>query len=205
MFNGNGKIDNFIELFLVVLFILALFLVLFKFGNWMEERPVKEPKKKKEKVKKEVVKEVLKEVKESSADISITSKSKDGVDIKVDSSAASSSTASVSSNVEYYPSQNYLYDRFVISPTSDDNVQTKKNTSFMDEDEANRLRDEKLKIKVNDVENISSKDLKKNSLYSRISEMANENLQTKEKLLEEFEQLPREMKLLLISNIIQKM
>lgn len=201
MFNGNGKIDNFIELFLVVLFILALFLVLFKFGNWMEERPVKEPKKKKEKVKKEVVKEV----KESSADISITSKSKDSVDIKVDSSAASSSAASVYSNVEYYPSQNYLYDRFVITPTSDDNVQTKKNTSFIDEDEANRLRDEKLKIKVNDVVDISSKDLKKNSLYSRISEMANENLQTKEKLLEEFEQLPREMKLLLISNIIQKM
>ena len=201
MFNGNGKIDNFIELFLVVLFILALFLVLFKFGNWMEERPVKEPKKKKEKVKKEVVKEV----KESSADISITSKSKDSVDIKVDSSAASSSAASVSSNVEYYPSQNYLYDRFVITPTSDDNVQTKKNTSFIDEDEAKRLRDEKLKIKVNDVVDISSKDLKKNSLYSRISEMANENLQTKEKLLEEFEQLPREMKLLLISNIIQKM
>lgn len=201
MFNGNGKIDNFIELFLVVLFILALFLVLFKFGNWMEERPVKEPKKKKEKVKKEIVKEI----KESSADISITSKSKDSVDIKVDSSAASSSAASVSSNVEYYPSQNYLYDRFVISPTSDDNVQTKKNTSFIDEDEANRLRDEKLKIKVNDVVDISSKDLKKNSLYSRISEMASENLQTKEKLLEEFEQLPREMKLLLISNIIQKM
>lgn len=201
MFNGNGKIDNFIELFLVVLFILALFLVLFKFGNWMEERPVKEPKKKKEKVKKEIVKEI----KESSADISITSKSKDSVDIKVDSSAASSSVASVSSNVEYYPSQNYLYDRFVITPTSDDNVQTKKNTSFIDEDEANRLRDEKLKIKVNDVVDISSKDLKKNSLYSRISEMANENLQTKEKLLEEFEQLPKEMKLLLISNIIQKM
>ena len=49
MFNGNGKIDNFIELFLVVLFILAIFLVLFNFGNWMEERQVKEPKNKKEK------------------------------------------------------------------------------------------------------------------------------------------------------------
>ena len=50
MFNGNGQIDNFIELLLVVLFILALFLTLFKIGNWLEERPVKEPKKKKEKV-----------------------------------------------------------------------------------------------------------------------------------------------------------
>ena len=205
MFNGNGQIDNFIELLLVVLFILALFLTLFKIGNWLEERPVKEPKKKKEKVKKEVVKEVLKEVKEGSADINISSKSKSSGDITVESSASSYGGSGASGTVEYYPSQNYLYDRFVLSPTSDDNVQIKQNTSFIDEDEANRLRDEKLKIKVNDVVDISSKDLKKNSLYSRISEMANENLQVKEKLLDEFEQLPREMKLLLISNIIQKM
>ena len=201
MFNGNGKIDNFIELLLMVLFILALFLTLFKIGNWLEERTPREPKKKKEKVKKEV----LKEIKDISADINISSKSKTNEDISIDVSASSSSSGGVSSTVEYNPNQNYLYDRFVLTPTNEDNVQIKKNTSFIDEEEADKLRDEKLKIKVKDVENISTKDLKKNSLYSRISEMANENLQAKEKLLEEFEQLPREMKLLLINNIIQKM
>jgi hypothetical protein len=45
----------------------------------------------------------------------------------------------------------------------------------------------------------------KSRLYNRINQMTTSNLETREKLLKEFEGLSKEMKLLLIDNIIQKM
>ena len=58
-----------------------------------------------------------------------------------------------------------------------------------------------MKIRVND----SSSESDKNKLYNRINQMTSSNMETRERLLKEFEGLSKEMKLLLIDNIIQKM
>ena len=97
---------------------------------------------------------------------------------------------------------NYLYDRFVDRPTCEDHIQEKKiSDAFMSDSELNAVRNRDIKINVNN----SSYDSDKSKLYSRINQMTSSNLETRERLLKEFEGLSKEMKLLLIDNIIQKM
>lgn len=109
------------------------------------------------------------------------------------------------SNYGGYPGgyqNNYLYDRFVDRPSSEDHIQERKiSDAFMSENELNAVKNKDIKIRVND----SSLESDKSKLYSRINQMTSSNLETRERLLKEFEGLSKEMKLLLIDNIIQKM
>ena len=232
--NGNSSIDTPFELLLSVLFVFVIMIILCKLGAMLDKLPAPGAKSKskskevvkevKKEVKKDIKKEVVKDIKESTSD-----KDK-SVSIEKDSSTvtnSSSSTASnnmssttsscggagyicpysnvaVQNNANVYPNNdNYLHDRFVVSPTKDDYVESKKiSESFLSDTELGNIRNRNVNIHVNDVDyNLSSKQ----SLHKRISEMTNHNQQTRERLLDEFEGLSREMKLLIIENIIQKM
>ncbi len=159
---------------------IIVFVLLFKFNNWVDARPVKKEVKE---VKKE---ETIKKIEApSNSDLSISK-------AKVEEPKP-----------EITVTTNYLYDRFVDNPTDDDIVDSdsKYKELFLSEDENKAIRDKKVEIKVKPVENLSEKEL----LYKKIEEMTNENAVNREKLLEEFDSLPRNTKLMLIENIIQKM
>lgn len=94
---------------------------------------------------------------------------------------------------------NYLYDRFVINPTIEDNIEKNKSKTFLDEEDYQNIRNRKIEIKVKEVEDL---EVKNNALHTKIQQMTNENRETKERLLSEYESLSREMKLLLIENIM---
>lgn len=96
---------------------------------------------------------------------------------------------------------NYLYDRFVVSPTIDDSFVDKQISEvFLDEKKYSEIRNKKVEIKVEPVQNLSEKEI----LYNKIEQLTNNNRTEKERLLDEFNHLSREMKLLLIENILQK-
>lgn len=229
----NGVIDTPIELLIVILIGLIGIIVLFKIANFLESLPVVE-KKIKEKVvtekKKEVKVEVKKEVKEEKKEkesVTVKSKETSEKDVK-DTKTETSSTSSVGHSCPYancMPQQtiiytngydpqqnynayggynnNYLYDRFVDHPSNIDSVKDNKiSEAFMSDSEYETARSN-VNIKVNNVENINSSS--KAGLYSRIQQMTSSNLESREKLLKEFEGLSKEMKLLIIDNIIQKM
>lgn len=208
----EGTIDNPVHLLICVLIVLAILMVLFKFQNWMDSRPVKEKKKEEKKEpKKEVIKEVTKEVvKDDTKNIAIhidkdeiVREVKEQVYNEISSDASSKS---IVSNVKVSNCPNYLYDRFVVTPTADDEIKEKDAfDGFLTEDEVNKIKDRNVKVDVKDVEDISSNDVKKDKLYKKIQQMANENVESKEQMLAEFENLPKSMKLLLIENIMQKM
>lgn len=98
---------------------------------------------------------------------------------------------------------NYLYDRFVDNPSAEDEEDTSSiiSEAFITDQEFEDIKNRTTTIKVNDVEDINSN---KNDVYSKIQALANENQENKEKLLEEFNSLSKEMKLLLIENILQR-
>lgn len=185
----ENVIDNPVELLVFFLIVLATLKILFAIANWLESRPVKEKKKEdKSSAKSQVVEEKsvakTEEVKEKAVSI----------EVRKDASLTASSSYG-----------NYLYDRFVEAPSVEDNVsKSKKFDGFLSEDEALDIKNRNIKIEVKDVEDISA-DYRKDDLYKKIEKMASQNVEAKEKMLQEFEQLPKSMKLLLIENIMQKM
>ncbi|MGN0961833.1 MAG: hypothetical protein ACI4PF_06535 [Christensenellales bacterium] len=203
----QGVVDNPIELLIYVLIFLAVIMVLFRFQNWMDSRPVKEKKKEEKKeTKTEVVKETVKEEKK---DINIKI-DKDEIVKEVKDQVYSEVSADIrkgiNNNLQNGGYSNYLYDRFVNSPTIEDSVDEKKTfQSFLTDEEVSNIRDRDIKINVKNTEDISKSSIKKDKLYDKIEQMVYENLETKEKMLEEFEKLPKSMKLLIIENIMQKM
>ena len=102
---------------------------------------------------------------------------------------------------DVFDNSNYLYDRFVVKPTNDDPECYKKSLSeaFLTEEKYREIRDNKVDIKVEKVRS----DVYKNNIQNRIRELTNNNRAEKEKLLDEFNNLSTEMKLLLIENIMQ--
>lgn len=227
----NGVIDTPLEILIVVLIAFLGIIVLFKFANVIESMPVSEPKKKAVKeVKKEIKKEVKKDInKETKREIvkdvneSVSQKDKTfaleerSYDANSVSSANNVNVQSLNSCEGYvYPYtvqtvppnmymgggyvsgyDNYLHDRFVVSPTSIDYVDDKKiSDDFLSEKELDEIH-------ADDV--INKKKSQKENLHDRINQMTSHNKETREKLLDEFEGLSREMKLLIIDNIINKM
>lgn len=97
---------------------------------------------------------------------------------------------------------NYLYDRFVIDPTLDDLIKDDIviSNTFLNDDDYSEIRDKKVKIKV---EPVQTQTYSRENVYRRIQEITNNNRSEKEKMLDEFNNLPKEMKLLLIENILQ--
>ena len=72
---------------------------------------------------------------------------------------------------------NYLYDRFVLSPTTDDAICYKANISdsFLTEEKYSEIRNKKVKIEVKPVEN----SVYSNQVHSKIAELTNNNRQEK--------------------------
>jgi hypothetical protein len=217
VFRENSIVDTPFELLIIAALTLIFFLVIFKLANYIEAMPVRE-RKVKEKVvkeKKEVKVEVKKEVKEEV-------KAKDKVDVDVKAKSTSSCESNSTGHICPYANggcmqpiiingggsdgcNNYLYDRFVTKPTMDDYMGEKKiSESFLSEKEVDNIRNSNVSIRVKDVEKVSSIS-DKASLHNRIREMTASNLENRERLLKEFEGLSKEMKLLIIDNIIQRM
>lgn len=94
---------------------------------------------------------------------------------------------------------NYLYDRFVVSPTIDDpkTCADKISDAFLSPADAKNIKDKKVDIRVEPV------DLQKEK-SSRVYEIL-QKYEDKQKLIEEFSSMPKEMKILLIENIISKL
>lgn len=93
--------------------------------------------------------------------------------------------------------ENYLYDRFVVSPTRDDETKScdKICSAFLEDKEAVDIKNKKLEIKVEPIEEEKSK-----RVYEILS-----RYEDKDKLLDDFSSMPREMKLLILENILKKM
>lgn len=119
-------------------------------------------------------------------------------DVKSEESAISGDVPFDSKNMT-----NYLYDRFVLNPTLDDLTHYENNISnaFITDEKYSEIRDKKVKIEVKPVENSV---YAKNQIHSKIAELTNNNRSEKERMLNEFNNLSKEMKLLLIENIMQK-
>lgn len=197
--NPNNSIDTIYELFISLTIFLFAIIFLCKVGNFLSSLPVKEVKKKSSKSEK--IKEVKKENKETVK--VVDSATNNSANSSVNTSANVSNTPIIIQQVPNDNYQNnYLYDRFVERPTKEDYVKENKiSQAFMSEKEFDSVRNNDIKIRVKDNEFQSEK----NKLYNRISQMTSSNLETRERLLKEFEGLSKEMKLLLIDNIIQKM
>ena len=168
-------LDNPLMYFIFSLVLLALLMIFFKILNYLETKPKTKPKEKKFNEKTSKIKEEKQEdVKEEKQEEIITNK-----DI-------------------VYSGENYLYDRFVTNPTEDDCVNTNlySNNPFITEEEYTEIRNKKVKIQV--------KELKNEELSSKLDRAINHNSKEKEKLLNEFNNLSKQMKLLLIENIINK-
>ena len=171
-------IDNPLKYLIPIWIAIIILLILFKFNNWVDGRPVK----KETKAKKE---ETIKKIEEPD----------DGLAIKREEVKEPVPDIVISTN--------YLYDRFVDNPTADDRIEcdNRRRDIFLSDEENESIKNKKVEIKVKPVETLSEKEI----LYKKIEEMTNENAVNREKLLEEFESLPKNTKLMLIENIIQKM
>lgn len=178
----NNMIDTYFELLVIFLLILAFLMILFKIGNWLEKRPIKEKKSKKKN----------KEEPKKSEEVTKTPEKTEEKAQPIECKPAKFSNG------------NYLYDRFVENPTIEDNIKKKPvSDAFISEKELQEIRERDIRIKVNDVEDLSEKS-NKSLLMQKLGELTSDSKETREKLLEEFEGLSREMKLLLIENIITK-
>ena len=97
-----------------------------------------------------------------------------------------------------FSGENYLYDRFVLSPTDEDKVGVNQNANsvFLTEEEYCSIKNRKVEIKVKELEN--------EELSSRLDSVINKDTDEKDKLIREFNSLSKQMKLLLIENILNK-
>lgn len=179
-----GVVTNPLKYLALVWIGLIVLLLLFKFNNWVDDRT---PKKKEDKPKK-AKEETIKKIEEKTSDSLSVVKEKEPEKKEI-------------KKEEVFVNTNYLYDRFVDNPTNDDSIEDKKNNAFLSVEESDEIKNKKVEIKVKPVENLSQKE----ALYKKIEQMTSTNAEEKEKMLEEFEALPRTTKLMLIENIIQKM
>lgn len=89
---------------------------------------------------------------------------------------------------------NYLYDRFVVSPTDDDKTMLDSNicSAFLNSKQEKDIHDKKVEIQVSPVVDINDANLNTTDIE-------------KQKLIKEFESMSKEMKLLILENILKKM
>lgn len=162
----------------IALGLLAFFLILFKLANKLEEMVGKSKPKEKKEDKKEPLKE--KEVTKDSEQ-----KSKVLEDLPGDDK------------------NNYLYDRFVVNPTIEDNIKVKSiSDTFITERDLKEIKEKKTYIRVSPVQKISCGCCVPDEEKSTLENVIKENKSSKSKLLKEFNSLSKEMKILLIENIL---
>ena len=208
LITDNNAIDTGYELILAVAIVLFIMILLVKLASFLEGLPVIEKKKKKEVVK-EVKKEIKKEVESSKEESKVKTEKNSNSNASCGENGyicpyANMHMPSVTGN-EYQGQSNYLYDRFVDRPSSIDRVEDKIiSSSFLSNEELDKIKNRNVDIRVKD-NIIQGNSESKTILYNKINQMTTHNSETREKLLKEFEGLSREMKLLIIENIIQKM
>ncbi len=157
---------------------LIFFKVLFAVANYLENLGGKKKPEPKKETKKEPAKEEAKPAPKEPAE----------------PPKNNTVTTTIKSNYD-----NYLYDRFVVSPTGEDlqKNDAKISEAFLRDKEAKEIKDKKLDIHVEplDVEKRKS---------ARVYEIL-QKYENKDKLLDDFESMPREMKLLILENIMKNM
>lgn len=165
---------------IVALAVLAFFKILFWIGDFLSNLG---NSKKSSPAKKEDKKEEKKEDKAPAKTDNVTEK-----EIPKVNNATKADTSS-----------NYLYDRFVVTPTNDDknNCYQKINDAFIEVKQADAIKNNKVKIKVEP----ANLEIEKNK---RIQEILS-NAESRQKLLDEFSAMPKEMKIMMIENLIKKM
>ncbi|MBQ7351897.1 MAG: hypothetical protein IJW59_03425 [Clostridia bacterium] len=199
----QGSISNPYQLLIYVLIGLAFLMIIFKFGNWLEAWEPKAKEKKSNKKKKEKAESVKEEKPKEEPKKETDSPKEEKKDEKATKEKVVAKDIKIIAPQSY---SNYLYDRFVDSPSQEDNREkTVISSAFISDNDHKAISDREINIRVKEVEDISVANPDKEQLYKKIQEMANENIENKERLLSQFESLPREMKLLLIENIMNKM
>lgn len=95
--------------------------------------------------------------------------------------------------------ENYLYDRFVVTPTTDDSYRNEDSicNAFLEDKEAKDIREKKINIHVEPLDIEKEKSNKVREILLKYED--------KDKLLEDFSNMPREMKLLILENIMKRM
>lgn len=171
-------LENPLLALIIALLVLIFFLVLFKILNHLEK--VKENSKPKEKKSDSKVESIEKSGSEKSSD-------------NKSSEILTNSNNTSSDNTKSAGDTNYLYDRFVISPTSDDKQVVDSNicSAFLDYKKADEIKNKKLEIHVDPVVDLDKDNLQKNI--------------EKQKLLNEISSMSKEMKLLMLEDILKKM
>lgn len=158
--------------------LLAFFLLLFKILNALEDAKAKK----------------------KSTD---TKKSSD--EKKSDSIVKDSKEEKVLEDLPGDDKNNYLYDRFVEHPTIEDKVEIKSiSDTFITEKDLNEIKNAKTYIKVSPVQKISCGCHISHDTQEKKENIVSENRPARSKLLQEFDGLSKEMKLLLIENILKK-
>lgn len=170
-----------IHLILILFLILIGLLLLFKLGNFLENLGFNSKPKKEEPKK---------------ASSSATDNKVAKVDEKLETVKK---TVEISESQT--PTTNYLYDRFVTNPTVDDEVQQKGNIpNYITQESADEIKNAKVKI---DVTPIKEPLTLESYTMHKVLENNVKSLEQKEKLLAEFDSMPKSMKLLLIENIMK--
>ena len=172
-------IENPVKWLIGALCLLAFFMLLFKVLNAIEDKKAKSKSKE-------------------------SDKKKEDAPIKDDKSASNFTAEKIvdDENIksDYF---NYLHDRFVTNPSGEDNVKIKSiSDAFLTGEECECIKHNKVHIHVTPVKKLEES--KPKDIKSMIENIIDENKTTKSKLLQEFEGLSREMKLLLIENIMSR-
>jgi len=174
-------IEKPIHLILILFLILIGLLLLFKIGDFLENlgfnsKPKKEDSKK------------------------ATSSATDNKVAKVEEKPEKDKKSSEVSESQT-PTTNYLYDRFVTNPTVDDQVHQKANIpNYITQENADEIKNARVKIDVTPIKEPLT--LESYTMHKVIENNA-KSLEQKEKLLAEFDSMPKSMKLLLIENIMK--
>lgn len=173
-------LDNPLIFLYIAMGILIFFLVLFKLLNILEDKLSKaKPKEAKKEEKKDVKKEspvAKEEVKEVPKD---TLEDLPGDD-----------------------KNNYLYDRFVLNPTPEDDIRIKSiSDTFITDKDLQEIRERKTRIRVTPVQKVSCCCC----MPERPVESENKTNKPASKILREFDGLSKEMKLLILENILDSM
>lgn len=191
-------IDHPVQSIMTAVGILVFFRVLFWFANQLENANLGSKSNSKKIEKEKTVVKDIKEVKEKVS--SDTTKLLSEKEKKDDKNIQVSPDGTNASNNQSGKVSNYLYDRYVESPSAEDHFpySSKMHDAFLSDSEIEAIQKRKIKIRVKENEEKSN-----NSVYKRLEELSHENVDEREKLLNEFEHLPREMKLLIIKNIMQ--
>ena len=170
-------LENPVISLIIALSVLAFVLLFFKVINSLESTKPKAKNDSKDKKS---------ESKNDSIDKSADSKKSEEQNTSSKDFDKSKSTKSDNSN--------YLYERFVVSPTDDDKTMLDSNicSAFLNSKQEKDIHDKKVDIHVSPVVDINDSNLSTTDIE-------------KQKLIKEFEGMSKEMKLLILENILKKM